>query len=506
MKNTVADKMLNTVTEIVSEKVTETVNEVNQHFAQIRKQKSTIVEYARFCTATFDEEPFNEVDSLILSWVAYLKLPEEMLPGGPLERAVGDGDELFRDTSSCRFSDLLQAGYYSGMLSQIWSADETLELLQALAQSPRFCRVRLCLHREELDREEVKQFAALTCQLKPDLTYVAFRGTDKTITGWEEDFRLCLIDPVPSQTLAARYLSAVGRIFRGKLLVGGHSKGGNLAVYAAAFCDPEVQERIETVYSHDGPGFLPEDLTREGFRRIQPRIQKTAPQFSVFGMLMEQETEPKIIYSYETGIMQHNAMSWKTEGYGLVECENSSIISQKLKNKLNNWLNGLTQEERRLFIDTVIHILDETGIEKFGAFPASLAELLPVVIREFSKLSPEMQDFLFGLLKEFLLASDEESEGEKEQNIAEDNRSRIEENSGRDTSDDSWNGSADDNRNIPGHLEYIMGHLERKLRKAVSVGNVKETQSDADLLAAYEQLNRKKKMSDDIEELMRKYQ
>ncbi|MCQ2510122.1 MAG: DUF2974 domain-containing protein [Lachnospiraceae bacterium] len=383
--------------------ITATADRINENHTH----HSTMATYVKECRATFDEEPFNEVDSLIFSWLTYLHIPEEILPKCPLYDPETHENSIFTDTDSCLIRDFVRAEYLPEMLTEIWSPEETAELLYALALSPRFEMIRLCFRREELAHKIGKQFSAMTFQIAPGLTYIAFKGTDKTLTGWEENFRLCLKDPVPSQTLAAEYLSSVGEIFRGTLLVGGHSKGGNLAVFASANCLPEVQDRIQLIFTHDGPGFLKEDLEKEGFKRIQPRIRKTAPQFSIFGMLMRQETEPKIIYSYEHGIMQHNATSWKTEGYGFSEYRYPSPVSQTIKNKLNNWIESLTYQEKELFIDTVFNILEETGLDRFGDFKTNTTEILPVVIREFMKLSPSMQGFLFDLLKQLILASDQ---------------------------------------------------------------------------------------------------
>ncbi len=395
------------VTEKINTHIEQMSAQLDAQFSRSKEDQSTMLHYVKTCRSTFEEEAFNEVDSLILSWLSYLRIPEDVLPKKALNSPVTAENSIFSDTDSCLIRELLREEYYTDMLLDIWSPDETLEMLYAMALSPRFEKIRLCMRREELDHEAAKQFAAITFQISPDLTYVAFRGTDKTLTGWEEDFRLCLIDPVPSQTLAAEYLAAVGQVFRGTLITGGHSKGGNLAVYAAANCDTEVQERIREIYTHDGPGFLMEDLQKDGFKRIQSKIRKTAPQFSVFGMLMRQETEPKIIYSYEKGIMQHNAASWKTEGCGFSEYRYPDRTSQVLKNKLNNWIDGLTNEERKMFIDTVFNILDETGMEKFGDLKTNLTEITPVVIRELQKLDPSMQRFLFDLLRQLVFASKE---------------------------------------------------------------------------------------------------
>ncbi len=423
--------MLSPITGNIIEKINEHIEQLSTSlsnpFNRTEEDKYTFLHYARSFRATFEEEPFNEVDSLILSWISYLRIPEEILPvkkmntpdntdeetydGTGKKAVIQESDPnahpIFSDTSSCRIRDFLKAEYFPDMLRDIWSPDDTLEMLYAMALNPRFENMHICMRREETDHANAKQFAAFTIQLTPNLTYVAFRGTDKSITGWEEDLRLCLTDPVPSQTLAAEYLQMVGQVFRGNLIIGGHSKGGNLAVYAAANCELDVQERIQEVYTHDGPGFLLEDLEKDGFRRIQSRIRKTAPQFSIFGMLLRQEAEPKIIYSYEKGIMQHNAASWKVDGNSLSEYWYPDKASQVLKNKLNNWVDGLSNEEKEQLINTVFRILDQTGHERFGDLKTNMTEIVPVVLRELSKLDPSMQKFLFDMIRQFVMASEE---------------------------------------------------------------------------------------------------
>ena len=403
----VTDKM-HTHKEHLREKITNKgqMHEENTHKEHTNAKQSTIISYARKQEASFAELPINEVDSLILTWLTYLHLPEEILP----RREMPEGEEAkflaLTETESCRIADFLKEEYFKELLCEIWSPEETLEMLHALAKNPRFADVRFCMRREALEYKVGKQFAAVTYQLPNDLVYVAFRGTDKTFTGWEEDFRLCLKEPVPSQQMAADYLTAVANIFRGKLCVGGHSKGGNLAVYAAAHTTPEVQNRIETIFTHDGPGFLPEDLEFEGFRRIQPLIRKTAPQFSIFGMLMKQESLPKIIYSYEHGIMQHNATSWKVDELSFSEYRYPDKAAQFLKNKVNNWIDGLSFAERERFIDIIFNILEEVDFERFADLKTNLTLITPVVIREIRDLDPAMQRFLVDILKQLVFASD----------------------------------------------------------------------------------------------------
>lgn len=369
---------------------------------------STMLAYATHCTDSFETEPFNEVDSLLLSWMSYLHIPEEILPKYPLHSYASPAEKTeITDTSSCRIRDFVKEEYLRKLIEEINSPDKTIEIIKAAAENPRFANIRFCLRREERDAVAGKQFAAITCQITPGLTYVAYRGTDHSMTGWKEDFRLCLKDPVPAQKLAAEYLNGVGSIFRGKMLIGGHSKGGNLAVYAAANCHPEIQERILTVYSHDGPGFNKEELEKPGYAKIRSRIQKTAPQFSIFGMLLRQEVEPKIIYSYGHGILQHDATSWKTDWYGLSEYWYPSKVSQHIKNKLNNWIESLSDEEKETFIELVFGVLEQTGIDSLADFKDNMMVILPTLLMAIHELDDSMQMFLLDLLKQFIFASDE---------------------------------------------------------------------------------------------------
>lgn len=392
---------------------------------------STIVSYARYNQAKIEEERFNEVDSLILSWISYLHFSDEILPtcsadssgktkayahtfgtNSPNETAAyAANPKPTSANASCHIVDLLHRDHLAALIRDVRSPEETLELLYNVALNPRFRDILLCMRREEREHRVGKQFAAVTYQLRPDQIYVAYRGTDASLTGWEENFKMALKDPIPAQMLAAEYLNEVGSIFRGEIIVGGHSKGGNLAVYAAANCNPEVQGRITEIYSHDGPGFTKEELEKPGYQKIRSRIRKTAPQFSIFGMLLRQETEPKVIFSYEQGILQHSPLSWKTEGYGFSEYWYPDKVSQALKNKINNWLEGLSYEDRARFIDAVFDVLEETGATSLNEITRDPIRYVPVILRAIAGLDPEMQHFLMDLLDQFIKAPDWDRNG-----------------------------------------------------------------------------------------------
>ena len=187
-------------------------------------------------------------------------------------------------------------------------------LYPVLANSVRFGNLYISDFINKKDVEQEKQFSAITVHLPNDYIYVAFRGTDNTIVGWREDLNMCFSDTVPSQIDAVNYLNSIAKKYDNenlKIFVGGHSKGGNLAIYAAAFCDLKFQEKIVTVYNNDGPGFSENIVDTEEYRRILPKIQTFMPQTSIIGRLLNHKEKIIILESTQTGIMQHDLYSWQ---------------------------------------------------------------------------------------------------------------------------------------------------------------------------------------------------
>ena len=200
-----------------------------------------------------------------------------------------------------------------------------------------------------------------------DTVFVVYRGTDYSLVGWKENFNMCFMDDVPAQLEAATYLTRVAAAFPDKeLRVSGHSKGGNLAVYAAAMCPKEVQDRICVVYNHDGPGFRNTVLEREGYQNMLPRMRTFLPQFSVVGLLLEQHGEGIVIHSNESGIMQHEPYSWEMIGADFVKQEGLVEKSYFLDNTMSLWMEGLSEAQREHFIDTVYAAVSAAPVDDFG--------------------------------------------------------------------------------------------------------------------------------------------
>ena len=286
--------------------------------------------------------PLCDVDALVLSRLSYLPLDGLVPPEGATVGA------LMRQLLASKPPLLLP---------------EDGRFIPALAASQRFCEMRIMDYVNQIDLESQTQFAAITVALGDGRHFVAFRGTDGTLVGWKEDFNMAFTCPVPAQRLAAHYAASAMLRFPGEFLLGGHSKGGNLAVYAAAFCPAALQERIEAVYNNDGPGFDADVIALPGYQRICARVQTFVPQSSIVGMLLEHEEAYTIIHSTGDGFGQHNLYTWEVLRDRFVTLETVTNGSRFLDRTLKQWLAGLEPEQRERTIDTVYHMLCETNAE-----------------------------------------------------------------------------------------------------------------------------------------------
>lgn len=290
-----------------------------------------------------DQAPFCPVDGLILSTLVYVHFDALVPPGLRDAPTLGETAETYlalpedsRGRRRCK---------------------EDLALLAALAKSRRFAPLRLCFREERFSREEETQFAALAVLLEDGSAFLAFRGTDSTLVGWKEDFNMSFQDTVPAQRAALDYLEWLAAAFPGPLRLGGHSKGGNLAVFAGAMCREATQGRILAVYNNDGPGFTDYVLTAPGYGRLVPRIQTYVPQSSVIGMLLEHEEDYVVVKSDQIGILQHDPYSWEVMGGDFIRLETVDQGSRMTDRTVKNWLAGMTPEQRGRFVDTVFDLL-----------------------------------------------------------------------------------------------------------------------------------------------------
>lgn len=314
----------------------------------------TIIDYVKSEMRTFAEHPFHEVDSLVLAQFSYIHLGNLIAPpaGGTVRRPL-------------TLQQLYRAECFAHFFADQPDAARNRRLLSACAASPRFRDIGIAYYEQDFDETREKQFCAMTFFLDADTAYLAFRGTDSTLVGWKEDFNMAFLTPVPSQEAALSYLLTVAKLVRGQLILGGHSKGGNLAVYAAMMSPPRLQSRILSIYSHDGPGFRDNIFSSAGYLRISDRIHKTLPQSSLVGMLLEHQENYAIVESTGVGIVQHNPYSWIVRDGAFIRLTTLTTGADYLNRTLSDWLSGLANEQREQFVDALYSVISATDLTSF---------------------------------------------------------------------------------------------------------------------------------------------
>lgn len=352
---------------------------------------NSILAYAEGVFDSFDERPFCAVDSLVLSTVAYTRVPE----------ALGAA----RGWEGIRLVDLLRAEDYAWMYSLMWAPENAKRLLVGVASNPRYRDLRVCGYVDELDVEAEMQFSAMTFRVSPAWSYVAFRGTDNTLVGWKEDFNMAFKCPVPAQEAAARYVDEVARYLGGAIVTGGHSKGGNLAVYSAAKCGDGARGRIMRAYSHDGPGFMGSVLEDEDFRAVAGKVDKTLPQSSIVGLLLEDHENYRVVKSKSVSMWQHDPFNWEVVDGAFVELEHVTPDARHVDKTLQGWVARLDEEERGRLVDTIYDIINPNDDVTFEDWKADLSKTLPAILRSISQVDRETAEFLGRAFKELAVVS-----------------------------------------------------------------------------------------------------
>lgn len=319
----------------------------------------TILDYLReYGDYTLEEKPFSDVDSLVLCQFAYLKF-DGMVPGPEEEKEAVSVQEIAEHKD------------YDHLYADERYRKDNTALFQGVYKSRRFGNMKLWNYVNQIELDQETQFSAIVCGLSGGITYVAFRGTDESIVGWKEDLNLAFSEPVPGQTLSVRYLEKAANTIQGSFYVGGHSKGGNLAVYAAMNCGAPVRERIERIYDHDGPGFRPEVRKKGAYEEIAGRIDKTVPRSSLVGMLLYTEGNYKVVESKTIGLAQHNPYTWLIKDDYFKIVDEIRAGRRFMDRALNEWILSLDQEQMHTFVDTFYRVVQASETDNLIDFTAN---------------------------------------------------------------------------------------------------------------------------------------
>lgn len=352
-----------------------------------------MVSYAKqYFGLDYDRMPLNEVDSLILCQVVYYNYAGSLFEKTEFQMKLCD--YLKEKTENLKEWEM--------------PLNEDDDLIRLLKMGGRHGNLRGCHFSAVKDEDAEKQFGALTFELKEGLYYIAFRGTDNSVTGWKEDLNLSYQDVIPAQVDALAYAEKVMNQFEGQFYLGGHSKGGNLAVYTAMNLGEEQQNRILGVFNHDGPGFAEQVYESEKYKKIRPLIHKTIPESSVIGMLWEEDDNYKVVKTKTIGLGQHITYTWLLEDDKLIEVEEVDRFSKYMKKTLERWIDELDVEERKRFIDSVFDAIEKTEVERFQELGTDTFKKMKRLIEGVTEMPAEEKKHVFQAFKQLLKISAEE--------------------------------------------------------------------------------------------------
>ena len=336
---------------------------------------------------SFEQSQFNEVDNLILACFSYVNL--DGIPAVTKQKGIGL-KKLTEEFMKLHTMKELEADKSFIRLAPF--------MMMEMAKSARFGKCVVRNYVNDIVTEAEQQFAAMEIVLEDGTSYVSFRGTDDTIIGWKEDFNLST-GVVPAQKRAIEYLQKISEHTDGMLRVGGHSKGGNLAIYGSVMCK-SAHEKILEIYSNDGPGFSREFQELSEMKEMMPKIIRIIPEYSIIGTLLEHEKEPVIVASSSKGLLQHDGFSWEVQGPALVRRDSLNKTALRFIEILHKWIDGIDMEQKRLLIEDLFATLQASGYENLSEVQSGGLKSLAAMVKRVEKFAPESR----GMMQELLTA------------------------------------------------------------------------------------------------------
>lgn len=372
-----------------------------------------IIDYVNNFQYTFAEKEFSDVDSLILCQLSYLKM-KGLVPG------LEDGEEFVP------FGAIVGKEHSEEVFADERYREDNEKLSEAILKSRRFADLQLNYYVDILDKEMEIQFSAVTFLAGKDaegkeIYYIAYRGTDENLVGWKEDFTLAFSEPVVGQLFAARYMRKAAGHLPDNFYMGGHSKGGNLAVFAAMSSSALLQERILQVYSHDGPGFKPQVTERYEYGRIADKVKKILPGSSLVGMLLERGNSYNVVESSSYGLMQHNPYTWavNTENGEFLPMEELKNGAKLMDSAVTDWIIGLDDEQVSRFSDALFRILGASEADNLIDFKADWKKSLTGILQELREVDEETKKEVEDIIKELFEITGQMTKKEIQSRISE---------------------------------------------------------------------------------------
>ena len=350
---------------------------------------------------TCEADPINPVDALIFSILSYANL----------DFVNRQSDPGRKYTIAMLPEELKRTEREEGNYGPKQFAASVKKLIQMAADSKRFRDVTIRCFQSILNDEVQMQFAAAAFELPGQAVFLAFRGTDASLVGWKEDLNMSFTDGIPSQIAARLFAEQVITEKDRHLFLGGHSKGGNLAVWAATNLEEEKKRRLEGVYNNDGPGFSEEFLRSPQYLAIRDKVYSYVPESSIVGILMEHD-EYTTIRSTNPSIFQHDPFSWCVTGNQFDDAKKRTVIGQQMDHSINSWIKSLTREEREQFVDSIWTVVSASNARTLDELNASKIKSVLSMQKAFATMEPDKQKQLLACASKLLFGTNSKQDQE----------------------------------------------------------------------------------------------
>lgn len=330
---------------------------------------------------SFDEVEFNEVDNAIFSSLSYISLYGIVSSDRKNKVTIKEAGEKFFKLHPYKVKYVL-------------AVKQAVKLLKYIKDTKRYGD--LLLYNYVYETNDDGQFSAVTIEINPRLVYVSFEGTDHLVSGWKEDFMMTYMFPVVSQQKAIDYVNSRFIFNRKRIILGGHSKGGNLALVAGMYANIFVRNKIIKIYNNDGPGLLKEYFESKEYVRIKDRLVAIIPNYSIVGILLHHSDDYIVVRAAKKGAMAHDLHTWAVSDNAFMRAELDSY-NKALETEIIKWLSKYTREERKRFVSSMFDILKRAEIESFLEITNNKKLILDLVNE-----SKELSDIDREMLKDFL--------------------------------------------------------------------------------------------------------
>lgn len=333
----------------------------------------------KYGSTTFENKEFNDLDNMVFSYLTYLNYSKTKIKENSHRLEEIAEEYLSRNEYREVYrTGIAQKGAY--------------KLLEIIKNKKRYKDIILTDYIHDTNKN--MQFSVITFNINKNLKCIYFEGTDEYISGWKEDCLLASTFPVPSQTEAINYVNKNIKLHGPSVIIGGHSKGGNLAQVAGMYLSGYKQIKLKKIYNNDGPGLRGKEFKSLKYKKIKKKLIHIVPEYSTVGVLLHNDLYTSI-KSTRKNVFAHDMATWLIEDDALIP-GTLSEKSKKLEKNILAWIENHTEEEITNTINKIFKVLEDEEIDD----TTKLIKLKNIikVSHKFINLDKETKDLIIDLI------------------------------------------------------------------------------------------------------------